>query len=68
VFVQLGGIISANIYLKDDAPLYRKGNRNLIIINVIAILSFLFAKGYYITKNKIRDRKWAALSEKVCPN
>jgi hypothetical protein len=63
--VQLGGIISANIYRTKDAPLYRKGNRALIGVNVLAIVLFLFAKGYYLTKNKIRDRKWNAMTPEV---
>jgi hypothetical protein len=66
VCVQLGGIIAANIYLNDDKPRYTRGNRHLIIINVLSILLFIFAKIYYITKNKIRDRKWNAMTPEVC--
>jgi hypothetical protein len=65
VFVQVGNIVSANIYLADDAPLYRRGNRNLVIINAIVIAWFIFSKLYYVTKNKIRDRKWNAMSPEV---
>jgi hypothetical protein len=66
VFVQLGSILSANIYKPKDAPLYRKGNRNLFAINILVLALFVFAKLYYVTKNKIRDRKWNALSAEVC--
>lgn len=65
MFVQVGGITAANIYQAADAPLYKTGNRNLIIINVIVIVWFLFTKAYYVTKNKIRDRKWNALTPEV---
>jgi hypothetical protein len=65
VTVQCGGIIGANIYRNDDKPLYKRGNRNLIIINVLAIVLFLFAKVYYVLKNKIRDRKWNAMTPEV---
>lgn len=65
VFVQVGNIISANIYQAADAPLYRKGNRNLVIINAVVIAWFIFSKLYYVTKNKIRDRKWNAMSPEV---
>jgi predicted MFS family arabinose efflux permease len=60
--VQLGNICSAFIYRTDDAPLYHRGNTQLIIINLLAIFLFLFAKVYYVTKNKIRDKKWKAMT------
>lgn len=65
MMVQCGNIISANIYREEDKPLYRRGNRNLIIINVVSILWFLFTKAYYVWKNKTRDRKWKAMSHNV---
>lgn len=63
--VQCGGITAANIYRNDDKPLYKRGNRVLIGINVLSIVLFLFAKVYYVTKNKIRDKKWNALTLEV---
>ena len=65
VCVQLGGIISANIYRTDDKPLYKRGNRVLLGINVMVITLFLLTKTYYVTKNKIRDRKWNAMTPEV---
>jgi hypothetical protein len=66
VCVQLGGIIAANIYRNDDKPYYHRGNRTLLGINVLSISLFLFAKGYYVFKNRIRDKKWKALTPEVC--
>lgn len=63
--VQAGNVISNNIYRADDKPLYRRGNRNLIIINVLAISLFIFAKIYYILRNKHRDRVWSAMTNEV---
>ena len=60
--VQLGGIIAANIYRQDDKPLYRRGNRTLLGINVLSVSLFLVAKVYYVLKNKSRDKRWNALS------
>ncbi|PVH85136.1 MFS general substrate transporter [Cadophora sp. DSE1049] len=60
--VQLGGIIAANIYREDDKPLYKRGNRVLIGIDVMVIFLFLFTKAYYVTKNRIRDKKWKAMT------
>jgi hypothetical protein len=65
VLVQLGGIASANIYRQDDKPLYKRGNRNLIIINVLSILLFVSAKLYYVTKNKVRENKWNAMTHEA---
>ncbi len=44
VNVELGNIISVNIYRTAEAPLYQRGNTNIIIINILAILLFLFTK------------------------
>ncbi|KUJ20100.1 MFS general substrate transporter [Mollisia scopiformis] len=62
ISVQLGTIISNFIYRTDDAPLYHRGNKNLIIINCLVVGLFLFTKGYYIYRNRQRDREWAAMT------
>ncbi|ERS99649.1 uncharacterized protein SPSK_08788 [Sporothrix schenckii 1099-18] len=62
ISVQLGNVIAAYIYRADDAPHYHRGNMYLIVINFLAIGSFLFAKVYYIYRNKQRDRVWNAMS------
>ena len=60
--VQLGNICATFIYRTDDKPLYHRGNTQLIIINIAAIALFILTKIYYVTKNKIRDRKWNAMT------
>jgi len=62
MMVQLGSVISAYIYLDDDKPLYKKGNRNLVIINFLSIGLFLLTKAYYVWRNKQREKVWNALT------
>lgn len=61
--VQTSGIIAANIYQKDDAPKYKRGNRVLLGLLVINIFLYLGTKVYYMKRNSYRDRKWASMSE-----
>jgi len=63
IMVQAGSVISTFIYRNDDKPKYRRGNTALLIINIFVILIFISTKIYYVTKNKVRDRKWAAMTQ-----
>lgn len=60
--VQLGNVYANNIYREDDAPLYRRGNRNLFILTLALIPIFILTKVYYIWRNKSRDKIWNAMS------
>lgn len=61
--VQLGGVIAANIYREDDKPRYFRGNSVLIGICILALVLFVFAKVYYVLRNKAREKKWSAMSQ-----
>ncbi|KAK7059666.1 allantoate permease [Favolaschia claudopus] len=64
MFVQASAIIYSQIYRKDDAPRYRRGNRVLIAINSLNLLVVYPAtKMYYIWRNKQRDRIWNAMTD-----
>ncbi|KAL6690525.1 major facilitator superfamily domain-containing protein [Trichoderma pleuroticola] len=63
--VQVGSVISAYIYVADDAPLYHRGNTNLFIINILGIVLFLLTKLYYVFRNKQKDKVWNAMSEEA---
>lgn len=63
MFVQVGSIISSNIYRKDDAPYYHRGNTWLFVISWLSLLAILFAKVYYVWRNKSRDKIWNAMTE-----
>jgi hypothetical protein len=61
--VQASGIIAANIYQKDDAPRYERGNRVLLFLLLINILLYLGTKVYYVKRNDYRDKKWGGMAE-----
>jgi hypothetical protein len=62
MFVQGGYIISTNIYRDDDKPLYKRGNRILLVFSAFNIVLFYLVKLYYIWRNKSRDKIWNALT------
>lgn len=55
--------MSSNIYRTNDAPLYHQGNDVLIALDVLAIVLFVGAKLYYLRRNKIRARRWGAMTD-----
>ncbi|GAV51538.1 hypothetical protein ZYGR_0AE00150 [Zygosaccharomyces rouxii] len=63
IYSQAAGIVSVNIYRTNDKPLYHKGNDVLIGIAFATIAACLFAKFYYIYRNKQKDGVWNALTE-----
>lgn len=60
--VQLAGILGSNLYRSDDAPYYRRGNRQLIAIVTTSCVLFLLTKAYYIFRNVVKSSKWNAMS------
>ncbi|POS74762.1 major facilitator superfamily transporter [Diaporthe helianthi] len=63
MFVQVSGIVYSNVYRSSDRPFYRNANRALIGVCVMNIFLYLFTNGYYMWRNKVRDREWSALSK-----
>lgn len=61
--VQAGDVGAYFIYRDDDKPKYRRGNTNLVIINIVVIFVFLGAKTYYVYQNRRRDRIWNAMTK-----
>lgn len=63
MFVQAGSIIASNIYRKDDAPLYHRGNTQLFGIAWGTFGVLLLTKAYYMWRNWSRDKTWNAMTE-----
>ncbi|KAF8636336.1 hypothetical protein AX16_010991 [Volvariella volvacea WC 439] len=63
MFVQTSSIVSAQVYRKDDAPRYRRGNTILISICLFnMVILYPGTKAYYVWRNKQRDKIWNAMS------
>ncbi|KAF1815589.1 phthalate transporter [Eremomyces bilateralis CBS 781.70] len=60
--IQASSIIATNVYREEDKPLYRTGNRVLIGIAVYNIFLIGGTKFFYVYTNKIRTKKWDAMS------
>ncbi|KAK8046032.1 retrograde regulation protein 2 [Apiospora saccharicola] len=62
MFLQAGVMISSNVYRADDAPRYRRGNSILLGLVALNLLLYAAAKAYYVWRNRVRDRRWRAMS------
>ncbi|KAF3401576.1 putative transporter [Penicillium rolfsii] len=62
ITIQLSGIASSNIYRQDDKPLYRRGNKQLIAINIATIVLYALAKVYYVRRNQWKKARWEKMS------
>ena len=61
--VQASNVIASNIYRNDDKPLYRRGNKYLLGILAWNVVFIIAIKGYYMWRNKSRDKKWDAMTD-----
>ncbi|RAL14691.1 putative MFS transporter [Aspergillus homomorphus CBS 101889] len=62
ITIQLSGISSSNIYRNDDKPYYRRGDGQLIAINVATIAAYVLAKFYYNKRNQWKQDRWKVMS------
>ncbi|KAI0064885.1 allantoate permease [Artomyces pyxidatus] len=63
MFVQASSVISSQIYRADDAPRYRRGNSQLIIISAINLgVLYPGTKIYYVWRNRQKAKVWDAMT------
>ncbi len=61
VIVQMGSVISSQIYRADDSPYYYRGNKVLISICVLSLITILAQRFWLKHLNKRKERKWESL-------
>jgi hypothetical protein len=62
VIVQIGSVISSQIYRAYDAPYYHRGNSVLIAICALSIVTFVVQRQYLIFLNKRKEKVWTVMS------
>ncbi|PLB44520.1 MFS transporter [Aspergillus steynii IBT 23096] len=62
VIVQVGSIISSQIYRDYDKPYYYTGNKVLISICCLSLAVFVTQREFLRYLNRQKDRKWKAMS------
>ncbi|KAK2038774.1 major facilitator superfamily transporter [Colletotrichum somersetense] len=63
MFVQISGMIGANIYQPDDAPRYFKANKGLLVICIwMCLVQYPFTYFYYRWRNNSKAKQWDAMT------
>jgi len=62
VIVQIGSLIGSQIYRAYDAPYYYTGNKVLISICALSIMTFIFQREWLRHLNRKKERLWSGMS------
>ncbi|XXG95296.1 hypothetical protein Hte_001557 [Hypoxylon texense] len=63
MWVQVSGMIGANIYQSDDSPRYFKANKGLLVICIwMCLIQYPGTYFYYRWRNNSKAKKWDAMS------
>ncbi|XPS95138.1 hypothetical protein M3J09_004431 [Ascochyta lentis] len=69
MFVQVSGMIGANIYQPTDAPRYFKANKGLLVICVwMCLIQYPGTYFYYRWRNNTKAKRWDAFTEEEKEN
>lgn len=62
VIVQVGSLIGSQIYRTWDKPYYKTGNKVLVSICALSLVTFLVQRQYLVHLNKNKEKLWSAMS------
>lgn len=62
VIVQIGSLISSQIYRSYDAPYYKQGNKVLISVCALSVVVFLVQREWLRMLNRRKERVWETMS------
>jgi len=62
VIVQIGSLIGSQIYRSYDAPYYYTGNKVLVSICALSLVTFILQREYLRYLNKRKERVWQAMT------
>ncbi|OAK93412.1 MFS general substrate transporter [Phaeosphaeriaceae sp. SRC1lsM3a] len=62
VIVQIGSLISSQIYRKYDGPYYKQGNKILVSICALSLVTFIVQRQVLVHLNKKKQQKWEQMT------
>jgi hypothetical protein len=62
VIVQIGSLIGSQIYRAYDSPYYKQGNKVLISICALSIVTFIVQRQLLVWLNNKKERVWSTMS------
>lgn len=62
VIVQIGSLIGSQIYRRTDGPYYKTGNKVLVSLCALSIVTFIIQRQWLVTLNKRKERTWEGMS------
>ncbi|TKA70873.1 hypothetical protein B0A49_05634 [Cryomyces minteri] len=62
VIVQIGSVIGSQIYRADDSPYYYRGNKGLISICALALVTFVAQREYLRYLNRRKEKLWSVMT------
>lgn len=63
VVVQIGSLIGSQIYRADDAPYYYRGNKVVVAICALSLVTFIIQREYLRLLNRRKEKQWTSMSE-----